>query len=43
MYEKNPIIGYLNISSLRIKILNLKEILHKEPINILCTDKTKLD
>ena len=42
-YEKNPIIGYLNINSLRTKILSLKEILHKAPINIICIDETKLD
>ena len=42
-YERNPIIGYLNINSLRTKILNLKEILHKAPINIFCIDETKLD
>ena len=42
-YEKNPIIGYLNIDSLRSKILSLKEILHKASIDILCIDETKLD
>ena len=42
-YEKNVIIGYLNINSLRTKILNLKEILHKAPIDMLCIDETKLD
>ena len=42
-YEKNPIIGYRNINSLRTKILSLKEILHKAPIDILCIDETKLD
>ena len=41
-YEKNPIIEYLNINSLRTKILSLKEILHKAPIDILCIDETKL-
>ena len=44
MYEKKyPIIGYVNINFLRTKILNLKEILHKAPIDILCIDKNKLD
>ena len=33
-YEKNPIIGYQNLNSLRTKILSLKEILHKAPIDI---------
>ena len=42
-YEKNPIIGYLNINSLSTKILSLKEILHKAPIGILRIDETKLD
>ena len=42
-YDKNPIIEYLNINSLRTKILSLKETLHKTPIDILCIDKTKLD
>ena len=42
-YERNPIIGYLNINSLRTKILNLKDIFHKAPIDILCIDETKFD
>ena len=42
-YKKNPIIGYLNINSLRTKILSLKEILQKAPIDILCIDETKLN
>ena len=42
-YEKNPIIGYLNLKSLRTKILNLKEILHNAPIDILCIDEAELD
>ena len=42
-YEKNAIAGYVNINSLRNNILNLKEILHKAPIDILCIDETKLD
>ena len=42
--KKNPITGYLNINSLRTKILkNLKDILNKAPIDILCIDETKLD
>ena len=43
MYKQSPIIGYLNINSLRSKILNLKVILHKAPINILCIDEIRLD
>ena len=42
-YEKNSIIGYLSINSLRTKILNLKEMLHKAPIDTLCIYETKLD
>ena len=42
-FEKNSIIGCLNINSLRTKVLNLKEILHKAPIDILCINETKLD
>ena len=42
-YGKITIIGYLNINSLRTKIVCLKEILHKAPIDILCIDQTKLD
>ena len=39
----NPIIGYLNINSLRgDKLPQLKEILHVSPIDILCLDETKL-
>ena len=41
--KKNPIIGYLKINSLRTKTLSLKEILHKEPIDVLCTDEIKFD
>ena len=43
MYQKNPLIGYLNINSVRTKILSLNEILHKAPIDILCIDESKLD
>ena len=43
MYEKIPIIGFLNINSLRSKVLSLKETLHKAPIDMLCIDETKLD
>ena len=39
----NPLIGYLNINSLRNKILHLREICQKCPIEILCIDETKLD
>ena len=42
-YSKNPILGYLNINSLRNKIINLKEVVEKAPIDILCIDETKID
>ena len=42
-YSKNPILGYLNINSLRNKITNLREVVDKVPIDILCIDETKLD
>ena len=37
-YSKNPILGYLNINSLRNKIINLREVVEKAPIDILCID-----
>ena len=40
--KKYPLIGCLNINSLRTKILGLKETLHKVPIDIFCIDETKL-
>ena len=39
----NHVVGYLNISSLRNKIVDLREICKKVQINILCVDETKLD
>ena len=42
-YSKNPILGYLNINSLRNKIINLRDIVAKVRIDILCVDETKLD
>ena len=42
-HHENPFVGYLNINSLRNKIISLREILLKAPIDILCTDETKLD
>ena len=42
-HKSNPIIGYVNINSLRGDKLNqLKIILHISPIDILCIDETKL-
>ena len=37
------IIGYLNINSLRNKIIDLREIMSKAPLDIVCADETKLD
>ena len=42
-YTCNPMIGYLNVDSLRDKIISFRDITHKFPIDILCVDKTKLD
>ena len=42
-YSKNPILGCLNIKSLRNKIINLRDVVAKVPIDILCVDETKLD
>ena len=42
-YSKNPILSYLNKNSLRNKIINLRDVVAKVPIDILCVDETKLD
>ena len=42
-YQNNPLIGYININSLREKILSLRQVLSKVPIDILFVDETKLD
>jgi len=42
-YKQNPLIGYLNINSLRgDKFLYLKDILTRTPIDVFCVDETKL-
>ena len=43
VYSKNPILGYLNINSLSNKIVSLRDVIAKVPIDILCIDETKLD
>ena len=43
LYTNNPIIGYLNIDSLRNKITLLREVCRKAPIDLLYIDETKLD
>ena len=42
-YPSNPMIGYLNINSIRNKIVQLTNICKISPIEILCVDETKLD
>ena len=41
-YQSNALIGYVNINSLREKIVSLREVLSKVFIEI-CVDETKLD
>ena len=42
-HQNNPVIGYLNINSLRNKINDLRKICRKTQIHVLCIDETKLD
>ena len=42
-YQNNPLIGHININSLRKKIVGLREVLSRASIDILCVDETKLD
>ena len=41
--SKNPIPGYLNKNPLINKIVSLKDVITKFPIDTLCIDETKLD
>ena len=43
LYTNNPIIGYLNINSLKNKITQLREVSRKAPIDLFCINETKLD
>ena len=43
VYPKNPVLGYLNINSLRNNIVNLKDVVAKIPVDILCIDQPKLN
>ena len=43
VYSKNPILSYLNIICLKNKIVSLRAVVAKVPIDILCIDETKLD
>ena len=42
-YKNNPLIGNINITSLREKTVSLREVLSKAPIDMLCVDQTKPD
>ena len=42
-HQNNPIIGYLNINSLRNKIYNSRKICRKTQMHVFCIDETKLD
>ena len=39
----NPIIGYVNINTLQNKIISLRGIIAKVPLDVFCIDETKLD
>ena len=42
-FAYNPLIGYININSLKEKVIPLREVLSNAPIDVLCVDETKLD
>ena len=42
-YPSYPMIGYLNVNSIKNKIVQLTDICRISPIEILCIDETKLD
>ena len=42
-YPNNPIIGYININSLREKIISLRDVISKSKLEVLCIYETKLD
>ena len=41
-FPYNPLIGYININSLKEKVIPLREILSNVPIDVLCVDETRL-
>ena len=41
-FANNPIIGYLNINSLRNKIVDLRQVLHESELDIITISETKL-
>ena len=42
-YQKNPLIEYIHLISLRGKISSLREVFSKASIDVLYVDETKLD
>ena len=42
-YSSNPMFGYLNINSIRNKIISLRELVNRAPFDVLCIDETKID
>ena len=42
VYSKNPVLGYFNVNALRNKIVSLRDVVAKVPIDILCINETKL-
>ena len=38
----NPLISYININSLKEKVIPLREVLSNAAIDVLCVDETKL-
>ena len=42
-YPNNTITGHLNINTLQNKIISLREIVAKAPLDVLCVDETKLE
>ena len=42
-YPRNPLIGYLNINSLRNKIIDVQEMIGRLQLNYFVISETKLD
>ena len=42
-FPYNPLMGYINVNSLKEKIVPLRKLLLNVPVNILCLGETKLD
>ena len=42
-FPYNSLIGYINVNSLKEKVIPLREVLSKAPIDVLCVDENKLD